>query len=161
KAEDVEPRYIAALQRVTDIAREGDQLVLTGPDVRLVFEEIAPPPTERVVGLRWRLRGLVTGLEPGAEVLPAHPATLTLHEDGTLDATTGCRRFSGTWIEEADTILFTQFGTSSLGMCEESLREQDGFVVGVLGDGFKARVEKGRLTLFTVRGEEGLVYRRR
>lgn len=159
-AEDVEPRYIAALQHVTEIARDGDELVLTGPGVRLVFREVAPPPTEGVVGVRWRLEGLITGLEPGAEVLPARPATLTLHEDGTLDATTGCRRFRGTWIEEANTILATELGTDSRDLCPERLREQDSFVVGVLGDGFKARVRKGTLTLFAVEGEEGLVYER-
>jgi heat shock protein HslJ len=160
KAEDVEPRYIAALQRVTEIARDGDELVLTGPGVRLVFQEVAPPPTEDVVGMRWRLEGLVTGRDPGAEVRRAHPASLTLHRDGTVAASTGCRRFRGTWIEEVDTILFTEFGTSSLDECEESLKEQDGFVLGVLGDGFKAEVEKRTLTLRDLRGEKGLVYRR-
>ena len=160
KAEDTEPRYIAALQLVTEIARAGDELVLTGPGVRLVFREISPPPTNAVVGVRWRLKGLVTGLDPGAEVLPARPAFLILHEDGTMDASTGCRRFRGTWIEEVDTLRPTEFGTSPLDECEEGLREQDSFVVGVLGDGFKARVEKGTLTLFELKGEHGLVYRK-
>ena len=160
KAEDTEPRYIAALQLVTEIARDGDKLVLTGPDVRLVFREISPPPTEDVVGVRWRLKGLVTGLEPGAEVLPARRAFLILHEDGTMDASTGCRRFRGTWIEEVDTLMPTQFGARSLDRCEKGLGQQDSFVVGVLGDGFKARVKKGTLTLFELEGEHGLVYRK-
>ena len=40
EAEDVEPRYIAALPLVTEIARDGDELVLTGPGVRLVFQKV-------------------------------------------------------------------------------------------------------------------------
>ena len=160
KAEHTEPRYIAAVQRVTEIARDGDELTLTGPGVRLVFQEISPPPTEDVVGVRWLLKGLITGLEPGAEVLPAHPAFLILHGDGAMDASTGCRRFRGTWIEEVDTLMPTRFGTSSLDQCEEGLRKQDSFVVDVLGDGFMARVGKKTLTLRELRGEWGLVYRK-
>lgn len=152
-----ERAYLDALVAVTEIeyADEGQELLLTGPDVRLRFGINEPVPTARIVGQLWLLETLIQG----SETIPASgaPALLLLNADGTLEGGTGCRSLSGQYVVSGNEILFTTFGADG-GPCLEPVDFQDNVVVSVLGDGFVPSIEQGNLVL-TSTGAEGLVYR--
>lgn len=151
-----ESAYMTALMAARDIERNGDALTLTGSATELRFELTPPVPTADLVGTRWELESLIYGSGDDGAASSAQPAYLLLHDDGTLEGTTGCRALSGKWRETGDVILFTTFGAE--GNCPEELREQDGHVVGALGDGFRPEIEGDRLTIVG-RFQQGLEYR--
>lgn len=153
---DSETAYMEALLLADDVSRDGDTLTLTGKDVLLRFEIVPPVPTAELIDTRWELESLVHGRGNGAVVSSAVPAWLVLDRDGTIRGTTGCRDLNGEWTEDGDEIDFPIFGAK--GNCPEGLRDQDGHVVTVLGDGFAPTIEGDRLTLID-RGGLGLEYR--
>jgi heat shock protein HslJ len=150
-----EQAYHAALLEVDRVAREGDALVLSGPGVELRFALLAEPPTAELVDQTWVLETLVVG--DIASPPMGEPATLELSSDGTFTGSTGCRTFSGEWLERGN-----QIDAPSMAMNEEEcpaeLQEQDSHVVSVVGDGFVPTIEGGLLTL-TDPGGIALVYR--
>jgi heat shock protein HslJ len=85
------------------------------------------------------------------------PATLELRGDGTFVGSTGCRTFSGNWLEQGEQIIAPSFGMDQA-ECPAELSQQDSHVVSVIGDGFVPTVEGDLLTL-TDPGGVGLVYR--
>jgi heat shock protein HslJ len=149
-----ESAYVAALGSVTRIARDGDELVLTGDDVELRFSAVPPVPTSELVGTAWVLESLIDG-ETASSVMGS-PATLRLDADGTVSGSTGCRTLTGTWETRGGTVVFPDFAAD--GECPQHLFAQDDHVVAVLGDGFRADVVENRLTLADPDGR-GLVYR--
>lgn len=148
---DVEQQYLAALQAV-----DSYELVTTlslgtsGVGTSLVFDRLPPVPTADVVGTTWVLDTYIED-DAATNVPGMEDATLTLHADGTLTGSTGCRELSGTWIESGPEILFTEF--SADGACQPDREQLDGWVVSVLGDGFTAEVDGRRLTVMSAGGE--------
>lgn len=154
---DAERAYLDALVQVTTLERSGERLVLAGPDTELTYERLAPPPTADLIGTRWELDGLILGAGPDGAVSSVDgDGYLVLGEDGTLEGSTGCRRLTGRWIEEGDTIRMTALTAD--GDCTLELRDQDGQVVEVL-ERFRAEVDGQRLTLTSRDGSAGLAYR--
>lgn len=167
-----ERAYLDALIRVDTWTRPSpDELVLSGPDVELRFEALPPVPTAELTATRWVLDGLLMGTGPDAAVAStvagAAEATLYLDPDGTLAATTGCRSFSGEWIETGDEILLTTFGVrddspnvaaDGTTTCDEAVVSQEDQVLSVLGDGFRVEIDGPRLTVIS-RDGLGLQYR--
>ncbi len=150
-----ESAYLEALGKASDRMRvEDDELVLSGHDTVLRFRRLPPVPVSDVVGTRWVLESLVDG--DVASSVAGEPAVLVLSDDGTVEASTGCRVLTGTWTTHGDQILLTDAGM--VGECPATLVEQDSYVGGALGDGFRAAVDGDRLTV-TGRGGQGLVYR--
>jgi heat shock protein HslJ len=85
-----------------------------------------------------------------------------LRDDGHVSGHTGCRRFSGEWKEDGNTIFFTRlemYGDSLVGACAPKLAEQDNHIGGVLELGFTAEIEGNRLLIRHDQGDQGLVYR--
>lgn len=150
----IESAYLAALGRVRQAARDGDALILAGDGVELRFEPIPPIPTADLVGTVWTLETLIDGT--AASSVGGEPATLTLRADGRFEGSTGCRRFSGTFIEAVGQILATELATDDRD-CPAPFEAQDGHVLTVLGDGFDVAIDGDRLTL-TSAGGLGLVY---
>lgn len=150
-----EERYLAALDAAETIAVDGDRLTLSGPDVELAFRRAPPVDTEALVGTTWVLESLVDGSTPEAVATSARRATLQLSADGTFEGTTGCRGFSGSWVEEGDRIVFTKMVFE--GSCARGAA-QDAHVVAVLGAGFGVDIEGRQVTLMAVRGGLGLIY---
>ena len=149
-ADDVmasEEAFMRAIGLIRAAEHEGDQLTLVGLGVELVFTRLAPPPAAEIVGTTWRLQSLGQG---DAQMSPVgDPAMLVIDTGGTFSGSTGCREFTGSWIEGAGEFVVTSM--SMFGECAADRAEQDGLVVGVLGDGFRAQVDGDRLTL-TARG---------
>lgn len=150
-----EERYIAGIQAADRIERRGGTLLITGAEVRLLFERIPRPPIAELVGTTWELQAL---LEPDgtSQTAPISPAILRLQRSGTFSATTGCRRLEGEWIESVGEIVFTEM--RAIGRCGEELSQQDDRIVGALGDGFKASAVAKQLTIVNARGGATLVY---
>jgi heat shock protein HslJ len=150
-----EAPYLAALQLVDGASRDGDELVLSGPDVELRYARLPDPPTAELVDHVWVLETLFVG--DIASPAEGERATLELVSDGTFTGSTGCRSFSGQWVESGD-----QIDAPIMAMdereCPAELQAQDSHVVSVIGDGFVPTIDGGLLTL-TDPGSIGLVYR--
>jgi heat shock protein HslJ len=150
-------RYMTALLAADKVALNGDTLTVSGKDTELLFEVLPPIPTAELIDTNWELETLLYGTGPEGMAASARPANLLLKSDGTLKGTTGCRDLYGDWKQDGDEIAFTTFGAE--GNCPKELRDQDGLVVTVLGDGFTASIEEDRLTAIG-QGDQGLVYRK-
>jgi heat shock protein HslJ len=151
----VEAAYVAALSHVTSIGLDGDALVLAGTDTELRFARLAAPPTAELVGTVWVLDSLFVGDVAGPPM--GERATLELLADGTFTGSTGCRSFSGEWVERGNQIaapIMSMDGSE----CPAELSDQDSHVVSVIGDGFVPTIEGGLLTLLDP-GSIGLIYR--
>jgi heat shock protein HslJ len=149
-----EAAFVAVLPRIRDATRDGDRLTLFGRDVELVFDRLEPPPVADIVGTDWVLESLVMG-DVVSSVAGA-PATLRFDAGGTFAGGTGCRTFSGEWIQANGGITLPSWGMDQT-ECDPALADQDGHVVGVL-ERFRATVDGRTLTL-TADGGDGLIYR--
>jgi heat shock protein HslJ len=155
-----ETAYLNALAVADTIEREGNTLVLTGPDSQLLFELETPPPVAELTDTTWQLESLLEGSGNEASgSSAAASAELVLRSDGTLSGTTGCQDLEGEWVQRADEIVFSVL--SSKGRCgadaSPELKQQDIHVAGVLGDGFTYDLEGQTLTVFGM-GGLGLQY---
>lgn len=169
---EAERAYLDALVTVDTWERPAtDRLVLSSADVELRFDALPPVPTADLTGTTWVLDGLVVGTDDdgsvSSTVATADEATLRLAEDGTVEATTGCRAFSGSWTERGDELVLPEFGqddgspnvaADGTTTCDAATVAQEDHVLSVLGDGFRAEVDGPRLTL-TSRDGLGLTYR--
>lgn len=151
---EAESAFIEALGAVTDWSIVDGQLHLEGPGEPLVFDAAPEVPTEALVDTTWILDTVIEG--DAASTPLGDEATLLLAADGTVTGSTGCRTFSGTWVERNSQIVLPELTME--GDCSADLADQDGLVVNVLGDGFTAAIEGALLTI-TSMGNEGLVYR--
>ena len=148
-----ESAYLAALPEVTEVARDGDTLTLSGDGVELVFTFEPPEPDAALAGTTWHLDTLVLG--DAASTVRGDPATLELAEDGTFRASTGCRSLAGAWTRGDGTLTFSDVGVDEV-ECDE-LSGQDGHVVDVLTSAdVQVEVDGRRLTLTD--GGHGLGY---
>ena len=150
-----EAAYLAALPRVATAARDGDSLVLSGPDVELRFTRLQPVPNADLVGPLWTLDSLISG-QVASSVIGA--PTFQLKADGTLAASTGCRDLTGRYTVSGSKVQVT-FDPYDLIACAEPMGSQDTHVMRVLGatDGFTVVVQGNAMTLTA--GDLGLGYR--
>lgn len=139
-----EAAYLGAMARVRQITRDGEELVARGDGVDLRFAALTAPPTSDLVNTRWVLDTLVDGDVASRPM--GEPATLELHEDGTFTGSTGCRTFSGNWMEQGDQIQAPSWGMNETA-CPPELSDQDSHVVSVIGDGFIPTIDGELLTL--------------
>jgi heat shock protein HslJ len=149
-----EAAFQEALGKVRAGRGEADRLTLLGPGVELVFRRLPPPPISQIVGADWVLESVVDGGVVSAAI--GEPATMRLEAGGTFHGSTGCRTFTGTWIEAAGQLVATQAAME--GECPSDLVDQDGAVIQGL-DGSVPTIEADKLTL-TMKGGLALVYRR-
>jgi heat shock protein HslJ len=152
---ELESTYLGALQAVRDAEVAGEVLRLTGDGVDLQFTATPPVPVADLVDTTWELTTLLDGDTASSTVAGAEPATFVLRGDGTAEGSTGCRTFTGRWVEDGDEVLFTDLAMD--GDCPDELWAQDDHVVAALGDGFRAQVDGQQLTV-TSRDGDGLVY---
>jgi heat shock protein HslJ len=143
--------------RVERHARDGEQLVLSGPDVELRFDPVAPEEDAALVGTDWQLESLISGTGPdGAVSSTMAPARLRLDDDGTFSAGTGCNGLTGRWEGDEDGLRLLPGDRGDDG-CEEGVEAQQEHVEAVLRGDVRVDLDGRRLTL--TRGERGLDYR--
>jgi heat shock protein HslJ len=148
-----EAAYLAALPRVTTVARNGNSLVLSGPQVELRYARVAPVANADLVGTTWRLDSLISG-ETVSSTLGE--ATLQLIGDGRISASTGCRKVTGRYTISEGQAQVTLDPYDTIG-CAAPLGDQDAHVLNVLSSGFGVSIDGDRLTLTA--GDKGLGYR--
>jgi heat shock protein HslJ len=152
-----ESAFLAVFPAVEQVARDGDRLVLTGPDVELVYDPVAPEPDVELEGTAWLLDALVEGPGPdGAASSVIGEATLRL-DGGQLGGHTGCNTFGASYEVEGDRLLVGDVSQTLIG-CEDALQRQEAHVVGVLEAGPTFLVEGPRLELTAPDGR-GLHFR--
>ena len=149
-----EAAYLAALQSVTEAERDGNSLVLSGPQVELRYGRVAELANSELVGTTWTLESLISG-EAVSSTL-GEQVTLTLSADGTITASTGCREVSGRYTIADGQVQVTLDPYDTIG-CAAPLEGQDAHVLAVISDGFAVSIEGDRLTLSA--GGKGLGYR--
>jgi heat shock protein HslJ len=142
QAMNAEAAYMAALDAVTEWARDGDQLVLSGDGVELTFGLQPPVPDADIVGTTWVLDTLMQG-DTASTILGE--ATLALAADGTFIASTGCRELAGSFAISGDAIEFSD--ATATGECSDELQAQDALVRDVLDGHVTATVDASILTL--------------
>jgi heat shock protein HslJ len=149
-----EAAYLAAVPRVTAAARDGNSLVLTGPQVELRFVLVPAVPNADLVGPVWALDSLISGETVSSTV--GAEATLQLSADGAISGTTGCRSFGGHYAISGTHVQVTDLVTDKRA-CSSGLVEQDEHVLAVIGNGFTITISRNSLTLAA--GGKGLGYR--
>ena len=149
-----EQAYVTALQIVNGASRDGDVLLLSGDDTELWYIAQSSVDTAALVGPIWILESLIDG----DSVSSTLGEDLTLHfaADGSLQAMTGCRTLTGTYVVTGDQVDTPEL--SADGECNAELETQDGHVVTVFESGFTTAIDGDRLTL-TASGGQGLGYR--
>lgn len=160
---EAEPPYKAAMFAATDIAREGDRLILTGPDTRLVFESVPPPPIGKIAGRRWHLVKILDGRTSDRlrTLPPPGEASFLIDTDGSWAAETGCQRLNGKWIVEGDRIRATESrARGSIRRCDEHAVDQLGLISNTFSEGFASVLRGKKLTIASDWGQYRLVYRR-
>ncbi len=150
----LESAFLEALAGVDRISRDGATLTLSGPEVELHFVEVAPTPTAELVGTRWVLETLLDGETASSTV--GEEAVLVFADDGGLTGSTGCRPFTGRYVDSDDGTRVDELAAS--GTCRPAVEAQDAHVMAVLGGTFETTVEADVLTL-TTPGGQGLVFR--
>jgi heat shock protein HslJ len=149
-----EQRYLESLPRVESWASTEGNLTLTGDGVELLFEALPPVPTAELTGTVWVLESLVDG--DSVSSVGGERATLELFSDNSMLGSTGCRDLHGRYQVEGAEVTMPEMAAE--GECPHDLQGQDGQVISVLGDGFRASVDSQVLNL-TSSGGLGLVYR--
>lgn len=149
-----EAAYLDALPRVTAAARSGNSLVLSGPQVELHFAIVPPVPNAALVGPAWVLDSLISG--EAVSSISGDEATLQLHANGTLTASTGCRTVSGHYSISGALVEVTLDPYDLFG-CAGDVAAQDVQVLAVIGDGFTVAIQGNSTTLTA--GDQGLGYR--
>jgi heat shock protein HslJ len=148
-----EAAFLAALPRATSVARNGDSLVLTGPELELRFALVAPLANANLIGTTWILDSLVSG-EVASSTVGEH-VTLALNGDGTISASTGCRDITGRYTIAEGRVQVTLDPYDTIG-CAAELGAQDTHILNVLSQGFDVSIDGDTLTVSA--GDEGMVY---
>jgi heat shock protein HslJ len=149
----LESAYLAALPRTTTVARSGNSLLLTGPQVELRFTLIPPVANANLVGTTWLLDSLITGEAVSSTV--GERVTLQFSGDGRLAASTGCRDVTGTYAVSEGQVQVTLDPYDTIG-CAADVGDQDAHILDVLSHGFGVSVDGEHLTLTA--GDKGIGY---
>jgi heat shock protein HslJ len=154
----LEAAYLAAFQASERVALRAAQLVLSGPDVELVYEEVPPEPDAELVGTVWHLASLVDGLGPdGAVSSVVGEPTLELSANGEVQGDTGCNTFSGGYELHGTSLALGPLATTLMA-CEGPEGVQEDHVLGVLDAG-SLEVAIDGATLRLTAGDRALEYR--
>jgi heat shock protein HslJ len=153
---ELEAAYLGAMQTVTGVAVEGEELVLTGDDVELRFVAQPEVPDAELAGTDWTLMSLLSNDAVSSTYAEAEEATLRIEDDGSASGSTGCNRFTGAF-EVVDGVLTTEgLGTTRMA-CAGDVWMQEDHVLAVLQGGPTIEIEGAMLTLMIEDGR-GLQY---
>ena len=94
----------------------GNTYVPIEPEDDAAQDVVAPL---ELAGSSWVLAGL-----DGSLTLPGVRVSLAFGEDGTVSGTDGCNQFSGSYIQEGDSLTFALPMASTMMVCEEAVMNQ-------------------------------------
>lgn len=151
-----ERAYLDALLVVERYERDGEQLVLRGPDVQLRFDQVPPEEGAPLTGTEWQLESLMSGDGPdGAVSSTMAPAWLRLDDDRSFTGFDGCNELFGSWTLDGDVLHLGEVGTTDMA-CPD-IQQQATHVLDVL-TGEPAVEHEGRRLRLSIPGQ-GLDYR--
>lgn len=151
-----EDAAVASIKNVTGAERDGDSLTLSGDDLELEFTLVPAVPDDQVVGT-WMLTGVLLGdaVLPPVGVGPS----ITFSQDGTVEGSTGCADFSGTYdiVSGRNTIGDLEYVE---GVCtaEETQTMIDNNIREVLDNGFLVHAGEGSIYLVSSTTDSTLNY---
>jgi heat shock protein HslJ len=157
--QDIEQRYINDLNQVRTSTVVGGVLDLLAPGIDLRYQRALDIPLNLVVDHTWRL----ATVSADSYYATANPtpvtqtgATLYFSKDGKLTGTTGCRRFTANYYENAGEIVVNKFAYHRSGKCTENDVASDTYVVSVVEAGFTFLSGIGQLSVSSPRAEMAL-----
>jgi hypothetical protein len=145
-AGDVEHAYLAGLRDVITVQSSKEELLLTGPSVRLEFEPYPEFPLADVVGVRWSADAVIDdhGETP---LLGTESALFELTRSHDYEQAVGCSREAGTYQLE-DGLLLRD--TRARGACStRNLSATERRVHRALSNFYKVTVDADRLILWS------------
>ncbi len=139
------------------VSIDGDQLTLSGEDLKLVLQDRATAsPDVPLAGTAWSLTTITS--DDAASSVPAgvRTPTLTIGDDGRLKVFTGCNNGSGS-VEVGDTTLsIGPIALTRMACTDEDSQQTEAAVLSVLTGDVGYSVEEKSLTL--TGGDKGLVF---
>jgi heat shock protein HslJ len=154
---EAETRYVESLVTADSIERTDDRLILSGPEVELVYELVPVTPAASFTDVTWTLQSIIQGRGPDAPVSRARPVKMIFNSDGTFSADTGCRNLTGEWYQSGDRILFSRT-TSSEERCSGEARADHELLLGIT-DAFTFEIAHRQMTVYGRHSDTGLVFR--
>lgn len=124
---ELESVFMEALGKVTDVALESGQLVLSGGGAELRFEATPTQVSAELEGTQWMLQGVVDG---DIITSPASEARLSF-ERGEIDGTSGCNSFGGTLSVSGSVLEVPLVEITEMG-CEPAIMDQENAILNVL-----------------------------
>lgn len=149
----IESAYLAALGNVNGYQISGDTLVLTTTGGALSFTAEQPLP---LVGTAWQLESVATGADAVSSVVA--PGSITFADDGTVDGSTGCNTFNGSYTVDGASLSIGPLATTKIG-CPEDVAAQETVVLLGLDAVSTFTVEGSSLSLMGGDGAFLLGYR--
>ena len=153
---DQESAYLALLGQVETVWRDGELLVLEGPDGRLTFVEPEPVADQPLAGTVWELETLVTG-DAAQSVLAGSRITIEFGEYGRVNGSAGCNSYGTGYTLEGEAVSFDRFAVTAMACLEDGIMEQEANYLALLQAATTLVIEGQVLTLRSEAGE--LIFR--
>ncbi len=134
------------------VEADGDGLVLTsGSTVVTLLDRVVADPDRPLADTVWRVESLISGDAVSSTPGEAE-ASLTFHEDGTLEVDAGCNRGASSWSADGDTVTLGAVGLTRMA-CDDDRSALERAVMEVLeAVELQVEISADRLTLT---GEDG------
>lgn len=123
---ELEAAYTTALGGVREHRVNGDELLLTGGGVRLVFAPEAEPGPASLLGTTWRLEAVGVGGDAVASPLVGTDVSVVFG-DGAATGSGGCNRFRADYELQGDAITFGPVSGTKMA-CELDVSGQEAAV---------------------------------
>jgi heat shock protein HslJ len=143
---DLEAGYLSALGAVNAYELDGEELVLTGDDVRLAFDAEPAPEPLALVGTAWGLEALATGVDAVTSPVVGTEVTLELQDDGSAAGNGGCNQYNASYETDGDTISFGPIAATQMA-CEPDVSDQEATVFAALDSAATFEIVGDILTL--------------
>lgn len=155
---DLEAAYLTALGAVAEYEVSADELVLTGDDVRLVFDAEAAPEPLPLVGTAWSLEAVGSGTDAVSSPVAGTEVTISFADDGSASGSGGCNAFNTSYETDGNTIGFGPVASTAMA-CEPDVSDQEAAVFGALESAATYEIVGDVLTLSDADGGFLVSYR--
>ncbi|MCU1535547.1 MAG: putative secreted protein [Glaciihabitans sp.] len=157
--QDLEARYIAALEHVQYVRVTANNLTLTAPHIILDFSRAARVSLAHLLDRSWLLAAIYGRASHQFRTDESlKTSTLMLYSGGRLRAITPCRHFNALYETDAGEVIPTNSSRVLLD-CDRDGGDQDADVLRVLSNPFTVTYDSGFLVVRNQRAGLTLAYR--
>lgn len=138
------------------ITISGHDLVLTSgtTTIKLLDREVAEPD-QPLVGPTWTLTSIIGG-DAVSSVPNGVMATIQFNDDGNVQIHPGCNTGGGSYVVEADEIVFGDLFTTKMACMEPAMGVENAFLAVLSGNAVMFTIDAGSLTVMA--GNHGLQF---